>query len=236
MKLLAVGDVHGDESLTALRERMAQAPTVDLILLAGDITERNDLTAFGRVLETIQEGGDAPVFSVFGNEEWAESHDTYRQRFSINFLHDEATTWEGGPFPIRIVGSTGSLDTPTWWQRTNLPNIQREYASRVKLLDELLATDDFRILLTHYAPTYRTLVGEGEGWWNQMASRKLEEVVLRRRPEIVIHGHAHKGIPYTELRTEQATLEDYTRTRVIPVHNVAFPVRNDVTILDLPGT
>lgn len=235
MKLLAVGDVHGDEYLNALRKRMDESPDVDLILLAGDITERNDLAAFERVLETIQEGRDSPVFSIFGNEEWAESHDVYRRSFPIRFLHDEAFTWERGPHPIRIIGSTGSLDTPTWWQRTNLPNIQREYISRVKLLDELLATDEFRILLTHYAPTYRTLVGEGEGWWDQLASRKLEEVVLRRRPEVVIHGHAHKGIPYTELRTEQATLEDFTKARVIPVYNVAFPVRGDVTVLDLPG-
>ncbi len=235
MKILAVGDIHGDEHLKALKERMSCCPPVDLVLLAGDITERNDLPAFGRVLEAIQEGTDAPIISVFGNEEWAESHDDYRRDFPITFLHDEAITWSEGASPLRIVGSTGSLDTPTWWQRTNLPNIHREYASRVKLLDGLLAMGGFRLLLTHYAPTYRTLVGEGEGWWSQMASRKLEEVVLRRRPELVVHGHAHKGIPFAELRTGQATLEDFEKTRVIPVYNVAFPVREDVTVLDLPS-
>ncbi len=235
MKILAVGDVHGDKYLEAFQERIDESPSVDLILLAGDITERNDLGGFGRVLGVIQKRSEAPVIAVFGNEEWAESHEDYRSAFPITFLHDEAIRWESSPFPLRILGSTGSLDTPTWWQRTNLPNIYREYAARVKLLDKLLATDDFRILLTHYAPTYRTLVGEGEGWWDQMASRKLEEVVLRRRPELVIHGHAHKGIPQAELKTEQATLEDYTRTRTIPVYNVAFPVRKDVTILDLPS-
>ncbi len=229
-----MGDVHGEMYLDRFRERMMETPPVDLVLLAGDVTERNDLEAFGRVLETVVAQTKAPIISVFGNEEWTESHEEYRKAFPITFLHDDALTLDKAPFPIRLIGSTGSLDTPTWWQRTHLPNIHRDYAARVRLLDKLLSTDDFRILLTHYAPTYRTLVGEGEGWWDQLASRRLEEVILRRRPELVIHGHAHKGIPYAELRTEQTTLNDFGRGRIIPVHNVAFPVREDVTLLDIP--
>ncbi len=229
-----MGDIHGDTYLDTFRERMRESPPVDLVLLAGDVTERNDLKAFGRVLEAVQAYSDAPVISVFGNEEWAESHEEYRKTFPITFLHDDATMLKVGSSPIRLIGSTGSLDTPTWWQRTHLPNIRRDYAERVHLLDRHLATDDFRILLTHYAPTYRTLVGEGEGWWDQMGSKRLEEVVLRRRPELVIHGHAHKGSPFAELRTEQTTLTDFEKGRIIPVYNVAFPVREDVTILDIP--
>ncbi len=235
MRLLAVGDVHGDHHLEALRERLAERPAVDLVLLAGDITERNDLPAFGQVVDAIREATDAPLYGVFGNEEWAESHDAYREAFPVTFLHDEATSLEVRSFSFRLVGSTGSLDTPTWWQRTNLPHIYRDYAERVQRIDELLAGAEYRVLLTHYAPTYRTLAGEGEGWWDQMGSRRLEEVLLRRRPELVIHGHAHKGIPYAELRTKQTTLTDFGRGRVIPVHNVAFPVRKDVTILEATG-
>jgi Icc-related predicted phosphoesterase len=235
MRILAVADIHGDKHLDALRARLEGCPSVDLVLLAGDITERNDLEAFGRVLTAVQGATDAPIICVFGNEEWSESHDEYRKAFPITFLHDEATFFEAGGVTVKVVGSTGSLDTPTWWQRTHLPNIYREYATRIKVLDDLLAPHDFRILLTHYAPTYRTLVGEGESYWDQLGSRRLEEVILRRRPELVIHGHAHKGTAYAELRTEQTTLLDFSRGRVIPVHNVAFPVRQDVTILDIQG-
>ncbi|MEE9237765.1 MAG: metallophosphoesterase [Thermoplasmata archaeon] len=235
MRILAVGDVHGDVYMEPFRARLSEAPTVDLVLLAGDMTERNDLELFGKVLGAVQAHTDAPIISVFGNEEWSESHAEYRRAFSITFLHDSAKVLDVGSGHIRLVGSTGSLDTPTWWQRTHLPNIYREYAARVRSLDGLLAGDDYRILLTHYAPTYRTLVGEGESWWDQMGSKRLEEVILRRRPELVIHGHAHKGSSYAELRTEQTTLVDFTKGRVIPVHNVAFPVKEDVTILDIPG-
>lgn len=233
MKILAVGDVHGQQHLEAFTEKLLESPPVDLVLLGGDITERNDLAAFGLVLEPILDHADAPIVSIFGNEEWSESHDAYRESFPIIFLHDESTEVRVGSESIRIVGSTGSLETPTWWQRTNLPNIHRTYAERITLLDRLLDTPGFRLLLTHYAPTYRTLVGEGESWWDQLGSKRMEQVLLRRRPELVVHAHAHKGIPYVELRTEQSTLEDYARARVIPVYNVAFPVRRDVTILEV---
>lgn len=233
MRILAVGDIHGDKYLDGFKARLEGQNEVDLVLLAGDITERNDIDAFRRVLEVVERFSDAPILAVFGNEEWSESHEDYRRTFPITFLHDEALTLRIANRELRIVGSIGSLDTPTWWQRTNLPNIYREYAQRIKVLDSLLDSNEFRILLTHYAPTYRTLVGEGEGYWDQLGSRRLENVVLRRRPELVIHGHAHKGSPYAELRTEQTTLEDYTRTRSIPVYNVAFPVRDDVTFLEV---
>lgn len=236
MRILAVADIHGDKYLEPFQESMAASPEADVVLLAGDITERNDLEAFGRVLDIVRAYTDAPIVSIFGNEEWSESHDEYRRTFSsVTFLHDEAMVFKATNQEVRIIGSTGSLDTPTWWQRTHLPSIYREYANRVKVLDGLLASQGYRILLTHYAPTYRTLVGEGEGYWDQLGSRRLEEVLLRRRPDLVIHGHAHKGTVYAELRTEQTTLMDFSRGRIIPVHNVAFPVRQDVTILEVQG-
>ncbi len=235
MKILAVGDVHGEKYLESFRAALGRSPSADLVLLAGDMTERNDLEAYGRVLEAVQSKIDAPIISVFGNEEWSESHEDYRKRFPITFLHDEDITLDMAPFPTRIIGSTGSLDTPTWWQRSHLPNITREYAARVQLLDQLLEGEDFRILLTHYAPTYRTLVGEGESYWDQLASRRMEEVILRRRPELVIHGHAHKGLPYVDLRTEQTTLADFRKVRMIPVFNVAFPIKEEITVLKLSG-
>lgn len=234
MRILAVGDIHADRYREALEARLGHAGAVDLVLLAGDITERNDVEAFGEVLATLERHTDAPIVAIFGNEEWADSHEAYRKAFPITFLHDEAIRLEANPTPLYVVGSTGSLDTPTWWQRTHLPHIVEEYAERVRHLDALLDAEEYRILLTHYAPTTRTLVGEGEGWWEQLASRSLEAVVLRRRPELVIHAHAHKGIPYAALTTAQATLTDFTKHRAIPVYNVAFPVRDDVTILEVP--
>jgi len=76
--------------------------------------------------------------------------------------------------------------------------------------------------------------GEKEAWRSQLGSKRLEQVVLRREPDLVVHGHVHKGIPFAELRGPQATLEDFGGSRrPIPVYNVAFPVTRGITIINV---
>lgn len=233
MRVAAVGDVHGQEHLDALRTRLEEPLEADLLLLAGDLTHRNDLSVFGEVLDILREAVDAPPVAVFGNHEWADSWDDYRDAFDIPFLQDEAKTFAVAGQRVRVVGSRGVLDRPTWWQRRNVEGIRDTYTRRVETLDELLDAPGVRVLLTHYAPTFRTLVGEGEDYWDQLGSRRMERVLLRRRPMLAVHGHAHRGSAYAELRTNQATLDDFGGGRTIPIHNVAFPVREGVSVLDL---
>ncbi len=233
MRIVAVGDIHGEEHLDALRASLAESPAADLILLAGDVTHRNDIGLYGRVLEAFEEASDAPIIAVFGNHEYSDSHAEYRMTYPITFLAEEAKEVRLAGRTFRVVGSTGVLDRPTWWQRTNLPQIASEYTRRLQALDGLLEEEGFRVLLTHYAPTYRTLVGEGESYWDQLGSKRMEGVLLRHRPELVIHGHAHLSVPFAVLHTGQTTLQNFDRGRAIPIHNVAFPVRKDVTVLDV---
>jgi Icc-related predicted phosphoesterase len=234
VKLAAVGDVHGREFLESFRDAMATLREPDLFLLAGDTTDHNRMEEFGEVVAAVRTHVSCPIVCVFGNNEYAPDRGNYRQKFDLIFLDDEARTFEVGGRSVRIIGSTGSLDEPTWWQRNNLPGIAQEYEQRVRRLDQLLTGDDLRVLLTHYPPTFATMGGEKEEWRPQLGSGRLEKVVLRRQPDLVVHGHVHKGIPFAELREAQATLEAFGGDRrPIPVHNVAFPVTKRVTILNL---
>jgi len=104
----------------------------------------------------------------------------------------------------------------------------------VRRVDELLAGDDRRLLFTHYPPTHATMGGEKEAWRSQLGSKSMEQVVLRRRPDLVVHGHIHKGVPFAELRGGRATLDDFGGDRkAIPVYNVAFPVTKRVTMIEV---
>src|SRR5438309_1500021 len=82
MRLAAVGDIHGHENLAAVAADLDRLGPVDLFLLAGDTTNRNDLEAFGKVLETIRSRIPAPIAAVFGNNEYANDHPTYVTRFA----------------------------------------------------------------------------------------------------------------------------------------------------------
>jgi len=238
MHIAAVGDIHGRENLDAFRDDLERLEPLDLFLLAGDTTERNDIEAFGTVLEAIRERVDAPLWAVFGNNEYAHDHPTYIARYSdkfgVRFLQDEDPVFEARGKRLRIIGSLGSLDRPTWWQRKNLPHLEGEYKRRVEDLDRLLKGDDARMLLTHYPPTYVTMGGEKEAWRPELGCKALEPVLVRRRPTLVVHGHIHKGIPYATLGAKGDTLDAFADgAGSIPVHNVAYPVRKAITLFDL---
>ncbi|HYY49216.1 MAG TPA: metallophosphoesterase [Thermoplasmata archaeon] len=238
MRIAAVGDVHGRENLAALASDLDRLGPVDLLLLAGDITDRNDLEAYGAVLRAIRDRTAAPIAAVFGNNEYAQDHPTYIARyadaFRVRFLQDEAATWGSGPDAVRVVGSLGSLDRPTWWQRRNAPHLADEYRRRIGVLDGLLGGADRRVLLTHYPPTYVTMGREKEEWQPELGCKALEPVLLRRRPNLVIHGHIHKGIPEADLRPTASRLDDFVDGAAsVRIHNVAWPVRRGVGVFDL---
>ncbi len=238
MRIAAVGDIHGHENLDPFRGDVDRLGPVDLFLLAGDTTERNDVEAFGEALEAIRAHVTAPIWAVFGNNEYDHDRPTYvaryGERYGVRFLRDEAATFESGGRAIRIVGSLGSLDRPTYWQRKNLPHLELEYRTRIQTLDRLLASPGAQILLTHYPPTYATMGGEKEAWRPELGCRALEPVVRRRRPGLVIHGHIHRGIPFAELQPPRTTLDAFAQEAgAIPVHNVAYPVRKAISLFDL---
>jgi Icc-related predicted phosphoesterase len=238
MRIAAVGDVHGRENLAALASDLDRLGPVDLLLLAGDITDRNDLEAYGVVLRAIRDRVTAPIAAVFGNNEYAQDRPTYVARyadtFHVRFLQDEAESWGSGGDAVRVVGSLGSLDRPTWWQRRNAPHLAEEYRRRIGIVDGLLAGDDRRVLLTHYPPTFVTMGDEKEAWRPELGCKALEPVLLRRRPDLVLHGHVHKGISEADLRPTASRLDDFLDGAAsVRVHNVAYPVRRAISVFDL---
>jgi len=66
MRIAAVGDVHGHENLKGFVSDLDRLGPVDLFLLAGDTTEKNDINAFGTVVRAIRERVSAPIWAVFG--------------------------------------------------------------------------------------------------------------------------------------------------------------------------
>lgn len=238
MRIAAVGDVHGHENLAGLVEDLDRLGPVDLFLLAGDTTDRNEMEAYGTVLRAIRGRVSAPIVAVFGNNEYSQDHATYVARFGdalrVRFLQDEAVRQTVDGEEVRVIGSTGCLDRPTWWQRRNMPHLADEYRRRIGVLDGLLGGDDRRILLTHYPPTYVTMGDEKEEWRPELGCKALEPVLLKRRPDLVIHGHIHKGIAVAELRPSVSRLDDFAEPgAAVTVHNVAYPVRHGIATFDL---
>src|SRR3989475_1441677 len=117
VRIAAVGDVHGNEHLPAVTADLDRLGPVDLFLLAGDTTDRNDIDAFGTVVRTIRARMSAPVWAAFGNNEYAGDHPAYDPRsadaFGVRFLHADAATVASPTGRVRIIGTVGSRDRST---------------------------------------------------------------------------------------------------------------------------
>jgi predicted phosphohydrolase len=226
MLVCAFGDVHGKQHLDVIQKSQEKMAACDLILLAGDVTDANDLEMCGQVLSMIRELSDGTIVAVFGNEEYDSSHNEYRERFRIIFLEEEVKDLAFDDLKVRVVGTTGSLDRPTWWQRTNVPDIWNRYKERLNRVSSLLEKGDadVLVLLMHYAPTYATLEGEKPTAFPEMGSTAFESLVLERRPDLVVHAHAHNGKRKALLTKKQRSLEDYgAKGAEVMVYNVSLP-------------
>ncbi len=235
----ALGDAHGRKFLGLVKDLKGQLAGVDLLLLAGDITDGNDLDQYGYVLDRLGRFTSAPMVAVFGNDEYEQDHEEYRKRFTgVTFLEDSSTDLDIDGTRVRVVGTTGSLDRPTWWQRTNVPNIWNRYRSRVDAVSRLLSKEgaDLVVLLSHYAPTYLTLKGEREKAFPEMGSQLLERVLLERRPDLVVHAHAHQGTVRATLVKRQTSLDDLGEVGKVSIYNVSLPLTRKITRFEVTRT
>lgn len=224
----AISDVHSPKYLEDFKRVLSNSPDVDLMLLAGDMIYKGQVKEYESVLKAIRSRyGKCEVVACFGNEEYDDKIDDIMKSYNdVSWLNDSHMTFNIKDLKIDIVGTRGCLDRPTAWQRKNIPDVARIYEERLKKIDDVLASptlkeSDFVILLSHYSTTFKTLIGEPQRAWPELGSSKLEEVIRRRKPHMVIHGHAHNSKVH-------AIMIDKTQ-----VYNVSFPATRKLTVIKL---
>ena len=223
MKIACISDLHCPqyfEDFIRAMDNFREKP--DLFLIAGDIINRGRIEEFDKFFNVLFGKIFCPIVSCFGNNEYVDLRKKLKEKYKeIIFLDDESICLEISGLKVGIVGSTGSLDKPTTWQKRNVPDIEKIYEERVKIIDKLLVElkADFKILLLHYSPTYKTLKGEKEFFYPNLGCEKYEKVIIERKPNLVVHGHAHNGI-------KKAWVD------AVPVFNVAFPANKEIVLID----
>ncbi|MHA2397021.1 MAG: metallophosphoesterase family protein, partial [Candidatus Thorarchaeota archaeon] len=121
VKILAVADVHSPRHLGEFVKALAHHEQPDVFLFAGDMINRGNAEEYTNVLDTIEKtlGSNFPVIGCFGNEEYSEVR---KEILSIVgdrmiFLDEKSFILESNDFKVGIVGTQGSLDKATSWQR-----------------------------------------------------------------------------------------------------------------------
>lgn len=229
MRILAVGDIHSPRYLDGFVASLREHEPPDILLMAGDMINKGEVSEYSRLLDAIDDiwGKGYPRASCFGNEEYSSIRDEIVASVGsrIDFLDDRGRVYRVAGKRVGIVGTQGSLDKPTEWQKKNLPNIKSVFVRRAKrastLLQEMSHRVDIKILLMHYSPCIETCVGEDERAFSWLGSRRFYTVVLKEQPDFVIHGHVHNS-----------TVLSCTIGKTI-VRNVAFPAARSLTCLEL---
>ena len=241
VRIAAIGDLHvrGQEDqcmVPGLRDLREHA---DLLLIAGDLTENGRLLEAEAAAELLV-ASRLPVVAVLGNHDLRSLRRTaFRQaleRRGVEVLNGQATVVRlPNGTRVGIAGTTGCGGG--FWPEEGPDAVHTRTFKRLALRSSrecaaleraLLALDaDVRIAATHYAPTTSTLGREPLAKYWMLGNCELGVVVDRRRPDLVIHGHAHLG-----------TLNGRTPGGV-PVRNVALPVVGKVHLevleIALPG-
>src|SRR3954465_4057372 len=234
VRIAAAGDIHCSEST---RDKTAQEfgeidGTVDLILLAGDLTTHGE-PAQAAVLADACRDLKTPVLAVLGNHDWhSDSRDelvAVLEEAGVGMLDPGHTICRPKDIEVGIVGAKGFMGGFPGSHAANFgePSVRALYDEatvEVEALEEGLAavaTCPLRIVLLHYAPTEETLRGEPEGIWTFLGTDRLAAPILEAEPDLVLHGHAHAG-----------TFEG--RVGEVPVFNVSVPVmRRDFWVFEL---
>jgi Icc-related predicted phosphoesterase len=221
--VVAVSDVHAPRYLESFVSKLTPCHA-DIVLLAGDMIDKNSPAAFWEVFKHLREVFDAPIISCFGNSEWFSYREFLKRRFpEVVWLDDEGMVYNSSDGErVAIFGSLGVLHTPTKWQLRNYPSIMQIYQNRIRKITRYFETveSERKVLLTHYATCRETLVGEGEEYLDELG-RDLSELFWSCSIDISIHGHAH-------LSNVRSTKIGKTR-----VYNVAFPVTSGCTRIEL---
>src|SRR5438094_185930 len=205
IRVAAAGDIHAG---SAERDRVAEAfrrveDQADLILLAGDLTQRGQVDEVCVVADACRVL-QIPVVAVLGNHDWQSDRPGDLARAlaeaGVVVLDRTHTILPIGGVSVGVAGAKGFVGG-FGNQLANFgePLFREAYAETTRDVDgfdRALASIEpcsVRIGLLHYAPTEQTLFGEPERLWLVLGAERLAGPIRAHRPDIVLHGHAHHG-------------------------------------------
>jgi Icc-related predicted phosphoesterase len=233
IRIAAAGDIHcSPESRARAEKAFAAVDDVDLILLAGDLTTHGEPEQ-AEVLADIARSARPRIVAVLGNHDWhANRVDELLpllESAGVTMLDPGWTTCEVDGISVGIAGTKGFVggfpdsQLPDFGEPI-LRQVYRETTMEVEAIEaglDAIASCEYRIVLLHYAPTTTTLEGEPRVIWAFLGTDRLAPPIGGRRPDVVLHGHAHRG-----------TFEG--RIGEVPVYNVAVEVmRRDFFVFEL---
>jgi Icc-related predicted phosphoesterase len=179
MRIVAFSDIHGAHKtvLTVLRRES----TVDVVVLAGDLTTRGSPSEAGSALEAVKDFGK-PVVAVAGNMDPPGLEETF-ERLGVSVNNQGTTIGDAGFF-----GVSASPFSPL---RTPYEISEDEILRRAEAGWQAVAGARWKIFVPHSPPRNTALDRIWSG--KHVGSEAIRGFVERRAPDLLICGHIHES-------------------------------------------
>ena len=220
MRIAAVGDLHmrADTRRNVAVALRGVDQEAELLLLAGDLTDHGTPEEATWLAEELAQF-KIQKCAVLGNHDYESGeHAAVRKILCDSGVH----VLDGEPWTLNDLGIAGVKGFAGGYELSQLQRFGEEamkafvdacIAEELKLEKALFQLRTrHRVALLHYSPCRQTLEGEPLEIFPFLGATRLSGPIDQLRPNLAIHGHAHRG-----------TLRGATRGGV-PVLNVALPV------------
>jgi Icc-related predicted phosphoesterase len=201
MRLAAVADIHikAEDYESDVSRYSAVNELAELLVIAGDLTnhgKKDEMRACLNVLQHVR----IPIVVVLGNHD----HESGEQDELAGMLRVAGVhVLDGNCFEMEGVGLAGTKGFCGGFAPyelmpfgeggiKNFVEIAENEATKLNYGLAQLRTP-VKIAVTHYAPIKDTVIGEPEPIFPFLGSSRLERIIERHRPNLALHGHAHKG-------------------------------------------
>lgn len=174
LKILAIGDIHGDTGLVKKLAQKAKKENVDLVILAGDLTnfEMSTDNLIGPFLKVKKE-----VLLIPGNHELPSTVDFLTEMYpNAKNIHGYSLTKKG----VGIFGAGGGDVLFT------IPD--KEIFELLKKGHKYIENHEKKIMVTHMHP-HRSK-SEFSGW---TGSKAVAKAIKKFKPDILINAHIHEA-------------------------------------------
>ena len=171
LKILAVGDLHGDSSSAKRLAEKAEKEKVDLVILAGDITSFIETKNF---LKPFKDKGKK-VLLLHGNHESLETADFLAELYGMRNIHGYSVKYNN----VGIFGAGGALEF-------NISD--KDLFDTLKKGNDALSGLHKKIMVTHMHAA-----GTGSEFSGFEGSKGIRKAVEKFQPDFLIHAHIHEA-------------------------------------------